>query len=139
MAQALPLIYLGVTAASAGLAYTSQRRAGALQENAYKEQAKEEEFSARDREIQRRQRLIQAIASQNSEGGALGIDPTSGSPRAILLEDAKRAKFDDLTDRAMTTRRAATLRSTGREARRSSNIQAGATLLDTAGSIAGAG
>jgi hypothetical protein len=137
MAQALPFIYLGATVLSGAAAVYSQKRAGALQAIAYKEQAKDEEFSARDREIERRQRLVRALASQNAEAGALGIDNT-GSRRAMVLDDVKRARFDDLTDRAMTTRRAASLKSAGREARKQSNIQAGMTLLDTAGSAANA-
>lgn len=139
MAQALPFIYLGATVAAGGASYVSQRRAGALQQIAYKEQAKDEEFAARDREIERRRRLVQAIASQNAEAGALGLDPATGSRRAMLLEDTRRARLDDLTDRAMNTRRSTSLRSAGRESRRQSNIQGGVTLLNTVGSIAGAG
>jgi hypothetical protein len=138
MAQALPFIYLGATVLAGGASVVSQRRAGALQQIAYKEQAKQEEFSARDREIERRRRLVQAIASQNAEAGALGLDPTMGSRRAIMLEDVKRARFDDLTDRAMTTRRATSLKSAGRESRRQANFQSDVTLLDTAGSVANA-
>lgn len=138
MAQALPIIYLGATLAAGGASYVSQRRAGAMQKLAYQEQAKDEEFAARDREIERRRRLVQAIASQNAEAGAIGIDPTTGSRRAILLEDTRRARLDDLSDRAMNTRRGASLRSAGREARTQSNIQAGATLFDTASSAVNA-
>lgn len=139
MAQALPFIYLGVTAAAGAASAIQARNAGKLQQIEYQRQAKEEEVSARDREIERRRRLVQALASQNAEAGALGIDPTTGSRRAITLEDVRLARMDDLTDRAMTSRRSVSLRSAGRSARRQGNLQAGATLLDTVGTIAGAG
>lgn len=74
MAQALPLIFLGATALAGGAAAVSAKRAGALQEIEHKRQAQEEETAARDREIERRRRLVQALASQNAEAGALGIE-----------------------------------------------------------------
>lgn len=136
MAQALPLIFLGATAVAGGMAAVSARRAGKLQDIQYKRQAEDEETAARDREIERRRRLVQALASQNAEAGALGLDPTTGSRRAITLEDVRRARMDDLTDRAMTSRRGVSLRLAGSEARKQGNIQAGATLLDTVGNVA---
>jgi hypothetical protein len=139
MAQALPFIFLGATAAAGAASAIQSRNAGKLQQIEYKRQAQEEETSARDREIERRRRLVQALASQNAEAGALGLDATTGSRRAITLEDVRRARMDDLTDRAMTSRRAVSLASAGRAARRQGNLQAGATLLDTASTIAGGG
>jgi hypothetical protein len=139
MAVAMPFIYLGATLVSGALAVSQQRKSAGMQEIAFKEQAKQEETAARDREIERRRRLVSALASQNAEAGAFGLDPATGSRRAIQLEDARRANLDSLTDRAMTSRQAVTLRSQGRAARRQGNVAAGQTLLSTYQSTVQAG
>lgn len=139
MAQALPFIYLGATVLSGALAYRQQRTAGKIAEFQYRDQAEQEETAARDREIERRRRLVQALASQNAEAGALGIDGATGSRRAIVLDDVRRSRMDSLSDRAMTNRRAVNLRSAGGNYRRQSNIGAATNLLDTVSSVAQAG
>lgn len=115
----------------------SSRNAGKAQEIAYKQEAKQEEMAAADREIERRRNLVRALSSQNVEAGALGLDPTSGSRRAIALDSAEAANRDSLTDRAMTSRGAVNLRSRGRFARQGGNLQAAGTLFDTAGRTMG--
>lgn len=125
------------TAASGAVAAKSSSNAGKAQEIAYKQEAKQEEMAAADREIERRRNLVRALSSQNVEAGALGLDPTSGSRRAIALDSAEAANRDSLTDRAMTSRGAVNLRSRGRFARRGGNIQAAGTLFDTAGRTLG--
>jgi len=129
-------VYLGATILAGGVAARSAHNAGKATEIQYKEQAKQEEVSARDREIERRRRLVQALSSQNAEAGAAGIDPTTGSRRAMTLEDARLAQMDSLTDRAMTNRRAINLRSAGRNARRQGDLQAAGSLLNTGASVA---
>jgi hypothetical protein len=119
---------LGAGALQAG----QQRRAGALMEIEHKEQAQQETDAARDREIERRRRLVSALAAQNAEAGALGAAPGVGSRAAVAIADAKRASYENLADRASTNRRAITLRTGGREARKQGNLQAGATLLSSA-------
>lgn len=135
MAQALPYIYLAATVAGTAVSVKASQDAGKATQIAHKEQAKQEEMAARDREIERRRRLVQALASQNAEAGAAGLDPTVGSRRAITLEDQRRAGLDTLTDRAMTSRRALNLRAAGKNARRQANLESAATILNTASTL----
>lgn len=122
----------GSIIASGALAASSQRQAGKFQEIEYKERAQAETDAGRDREIDRRRRLVAALASQNAEAGALGAAPGVGSRAAVARADAKRAAYEIGADRASTGRRALLLRSAGREARRQGNYAAVGTLLDTA-------
>jgi hypothetical protein len=139
MAQALPFIYLAATVGATAVSVKASQNAGKAAQIQHNEQAKQEEMAARDREIERRRRLVQSLASQNAEAGAMGIDPTTGSRRAITLEDQRRSQMDSLTDRAMTGRRALMLRSAGRNARSQANLESAATILNTTSTIAGAG
>lgn len=130
-------IALAASAASSTVSAVNSRNQGKAQEIAYKQEAKQEETAAADREIERRRNLVRALSSQNVEAGALGLDPTSGSRRAIALDSAEAASRDSLTDRAMTSRQAVNLRSRGRFARQAGYMQAGATMLDAAASASG--
>lgn len=125
--------YVAIASVLIAGTYTAvqQRRAGQFQEIQYKEQAQAEEDAARDREVNRRQRLVEALASQNAEGGALGALPGFGSRAAQTLEDVRRANLDSLTDRAITGRRALVLRQSGRFARSAANAQSYGTILST--------
>lgn len=121
---------LALFAAGTGAQIKAQQNAGKAAQIEYKQRAQQEVDAGRDREIDRRRRLMSALSSQNAEAGALGID-TSGSRTALALTDARMASRDSLTDRAMTNRRATMLISAGREARNQANLQSGATLLDS--------
>jgi hypothetical protein len=134
-APAIPYLLAGATVAAGTASAISARNAGISRNIELKEQAKQEQLAAKDREIERRRSLIETIATQNAEAGAAGDEIQTGSRRAIALEDIRRQRLDDLTDRAMTNRRAVTLRASGRAAQRSGNLQAAGTLLDTAGSF----
>lgn len=131
--QFVPLI---ATVVAGGLAANEQRNAGKWAEIQHAEAAEQELTAAKDREISRKQRLIEVLAVQNAEAGALGASVGFGSRAAIALTDAKRAQYDMISDRASTGRRALILRSEGREAARRGNMQAVGTLLDTAVSAA---
>lgn len=129
-APAIPYLLAGATVAAGTASAINARNAGLATKIQYKQQAQQEADAAKDREIERRRALIEAVGTQNAEGSAAG-DDLGGSRRAIVLEDIRRNRLDNLTDRAMTNRRATTLRSAGRAARRSGNLQAAGTLLDT--------
>ena len=124
-------VLLAATLVAGGLSARAASNAGKAQQIELKEQAKQEAVAAKDREIERRRALIDSISTQNAEAGALGDEINTGSRRAIVLEDIRRQRLDDLTDRATTNRRATTLRSSGRAAKTTGNLQAGATLLNT--------
>lgn len=121
-------------AAGAGGAI-AQRRAGQYQDIQYRQQAQQEQDASRDREIDRRRRLVSALASQNAEAGALGAAPGVGSRAAIALTDARRAGYESLADRASTNRRSLLLRSAGREARKQGNLGAFATAAETTAQV----
>lgn len=108
--------------------------AGKMASIQYREQADQETDAARDREIDRRRRLVTALASQNAEAGALGIAPV-GSTSAIALSDVRRARYETLADKAGTGRRSLMLRSSAKHARSQGALTAGATLLGGAGDI----
>lgn len=137
MADPVTATFLTLAIAGGGAAAVSARNAGLSQKIQFREQAKQEEVAAKDREIERRRALIEAIGTQNAEAGAGGDDIATGSRRAIVLEDIRRNRLDNLTDRATTGRRAVTLRSQGRFAKRQGNLQAAGTLLDTGARAAG--
>lgn len=111
------------------------RNAGKLADIQYREQAQQETDAARDREIERRRRLVSALASQNAEAGALGVAPGVGSRSALAMSDVKRARYENIADRASTGRRSLMLRSAGRHARKQGDLGAASTLLGGAAEI----
>lgn len=123
-------VYAGL-GALAGYQFEQTTRAAKFQEIQLKEQAQQERDAARDREVERRRRLVQALASQNAEAGAVGAAPGVGSRAAIALADARRANFESLADRASTNRRALLLERAGAEAARQGRYQARAGLIQT--------
>lgn len=129
--------FLIAAVAGGGLAARQASNAGKAQEIQFKEQAKQEEVGAKDREIERRRSLIEAISTQNAEAGAVGDSINVGSRRAIALEDIRRSRLDNLTDRAVTGRNTLNLRSQGRFAKRQGNLEAAGTLLSTGGKYGG--
>lgn len=130
----MEFVALGTAILAGGATAIAQRNAGAQADIDARERAQQETDAYRDREIERRRRLVSALASQNAEGGALGAAPGVGSRAAIAMSDARTAGLDSLSDRASTNRRALLMRQGGRFAKRQGNLAAGATLLDTAGS-----
>ena len=124
------------TAVVGGLQARQQYVAGKQAQIEYKEAAQRELDSARDREIERRRRLVSALASQAAEGGAIGAVPGIGSRAAITLRQAKEASYDTLADRATSGRRALMLRQAGNQAKKQGLLGAGATLLQTGVSVA---
>lgn len=122
---------LALFAAGTGVQIRGQQIAGKAIQIERKQQIQQETDAARDRDIERRRRLVTALASQNAEAGALGV-ANSGSRSALAITDASNAARDSLTDRAMTGRRALLLKAQGKEARNQANIQSAATLMDAA-------
>lgn len=120
---------IGSLIAGTAAAAQTQRNSGKMADIQYREQAQQETDAARDREIDRRRRLVSALASQNAEAGALGVTPGVGSRAALVLSDAKRARYENLADRAGTGRRALVLRSAGRNARKQGDLAAASSLL----------
>lgn len=67
----------------------SSIQAGKAQEAQYKAQAKREELSAREKELDRRRNLVRAMASQNAARAAQGISASQGSAGAMFRADTR--------------------------------------------------
>jgi hypothetical protein len=126
--QFVPLIL----AAGAGTASAIQtRNVGVAQSNELEFQARQESDQARGREIERRRRLLRALASQHAEAAAGGVAFT-GSQAAIARRDIEDATNDLLIDQANAGNRIAALRARARTARQMGRSGAFVSLLDTA-------
>lgn len=121
-----------VGAVGAGLISANEsRNAGIAANQQAQSQARLEGDAAKGREIQRRQDLLRALASQNAAAGAAGVE-TSGSIGGIMRTNIKQNQQDLLTDAAGAGARRVALLAQGSNAQRSGNAQAFGTLLDTA-------
>lgn len=121
---AVPLLI----ASTAGSAY-QQVQAGKAQAAEYKAAQEEEEMAARDRAIERRKRLIDALASQSVMAPLRGVAMGSPSLTAQVGRDVREAGFEQLTDEAMTSARRRNLGLQSRNARTMAGLGAGTTLL----------
>jgi len=105
-------------------------RAGNAEAAAYKQQAQQEEFAAKDREIQRRKRLISSLASQNAYRGASGVRAFEGSPAAMMKADREEFDYDQLMGDANLSMKTSSLLTSGKYARQSGYASAGSSLLN---------
>ena len=117
------------SALGTGLSALSSIRAGQAQKVQYEMQADAERVQARDREIQRKQRLVAALASQNAARGAQGIR-LQGSPAAMMRSDISEARFGSLIDQGNTSMRVQQFQQAGQDAMQSAYLSAGSSLLD---------
>ena len=105
-----------------------QVQAGKAQEDALKEQARQEQVAAEGRELERQQQLSKALAA-NTVGLAAGNVGIEGTPSSIALESAKNIGMSEgmigMSDRLLQ----AQLKRQGKNARGAANLQAGSTLL----------
>tara|TARA_R110000822_G_scaffold55939_5_gene141678 strand:+ start:4314 stop:4733 length:420 start_codon:yes stop_codon:yes gene_type:complete len=105
-----------------------QVQAGKAQEDALKEQARQEQVAAEGRELERQQQLSKALAA-NTVGLAAGNVGIEGTPSSIALESAKNIGMSEgligMSDRLLQ----AQLKRQGKNAKSAANLQAGSTLL----------
>jgi hypothetical protein len=119
-----------VTAASAGVQMYGQTQAGKAQEQALKEQAKQEELAAESQELARRQELNRALAANVAALSTAGISG-EGTPASLALESARQAGLSEMTiDLSERLRRASLQRQAG-AARQAGQLAAASTLLKT--------
>ena len=85
---------------------------------------------AQNREVNRRRKLVQSLASQNATRAASGIAFFEGSSKNIALEDIRQGRGSFLVDRAGSEQAAQSIESAGAYSATTSYINAGATLLD---------
>jgi len=91
---------------AAGTSILSTIAGGQADATNYKEQAKAEQFNARNREIDRKRNLVRTLALQNVRQGTSGITSGIGSSaQAVQLEDISRGELDQATDLYSTNQR----------------------------------
>jgi len=140
---AIPIIAVAATLASAGVAAYSQVQQGKIAEataryNAQLQETEAEQADLEAREELRRLRVMnqEQLAARRAEIGASGVVGFTGSPLAVLGEEAGRLelKAQDMS-RAATLQRqrgfagAAMTRWEGRNYAKASNVAAGGTIL----------
>jgi multidrug efflux pump subunit AcrA (membrane-fusion protein) len=125
------LIAVGTTVSAYG-----QVQAGKAAEEQAIEQARQEKIAAEGRELQRRQELNKALAS-NIVGASMSGETGEGSTASLSLESAKQIGTSEavigLSERLKT---AQTLRK-ARMAKGTANIGAASTLLKGTATVAG--
>ena len=130
-------IFAILSAVSGGVSARASYISGRVQEDELKRQAEQEKLAAQSRELQRRQELNRALASNMVGMGQSGL-AGEGTPASIALASAKQVGISEgaisLTDKL----RQAQLRRQGSEAARTGKLQAASTLLQTGTQIAGA-
>ena len=123
---------------STGLSARGSYVAGKTQEIELKRQAEEERLAAQSRELQRREELNRALAS-NVVGQAMSGISGEGTPASIALASAKKAGLSESTIGLSEKLKQAQLRRQGKAAKSMGYIQAASTLLSTAGQVASLG
>lgn len=109
--------------------FEQQRQQGKIASGQAEVQAKAEEAAGVSREADRKERLAEALASQNASAGAGGIAAFEGSPLSVMNEDVRRAKTATERDRFQTELRAKTLRAGGKIAEKQAKAAATLGLL----------
>tara|TARA_R110002020_G_scaffold62221_1_gene166795 strand:- start:4838 stop:5245 length:408 start_codon:yes stop_codon:yes gene_type:complete len=107
----------------------SQYSAGEIGKEESKVAAKQEELSATAREADRKERLIQALASSSASAGARGIAAYEGSPLAILEADIDREAEATTRDKFMSSLAQKTIRSRGKIQQKQARLGAATSLL----------
>ena len=117
---------------AAGSAY-GQHKAGIAQKNEADMKARQAGLEAGQKQIQIRQNMMKALASQNAAAGAGGIG-TGGSFNANVNRQITQNQNDLMALSADTSAQQSLYAQQGSNAVRSGNVAAGASLLDYAGS-----
>jgi hypothetical protein len=117
-------ISLGASMSAANL----QRASGRIAEGESKVQAKQIQLAAKAREADRKERLAEAMASQNASAGARGIAAFEGSPLTILQADIEREERATERDIFASELEALAVRSRGKVARKMAKAQAHLTF-----------
>lgn len=125
----------GFLASSAAVASASASIKGTGAQEVDLELAKrQEKLAAKDREVQRQERLNAVLGSQRAAAAASGV-AFSGSVANVSISDAERASIDRLVDRQNTRIQLNRFDTRKKAIRRIGNMRAGATILSTAATI----
>jgi len=134
----LAVAVIGV-ATSAYSAYAQGEAAEAQakgQQDQLDRQAEQEEMSAKEREIDRRKRLLSAMASQNAASAASGIRAYEGSALNMLKTDVNSYEYDSIMDKGSTASTVGNLKSQGQWAMYGGKAAKRASLFKVAGTVA---
>lgn len=108
-----------------GLGIVSLIQGGKAESRNMAAQAKSEKFNAKNREIERKRNLVDALAMQNVMRGASGITGGVGSSaEAVMKEDVRREKYDTSVDAQGTSMRTTQLMRNASNARKFSLLSA---------------
>jgi hypothetical protein len=105
-------------------------RAGQAKQQAYKRDAEREEFAAKDREIQRKTRILAALATQNAVRGAQGVRAFEGSSANMMAQDVEKFEYDQSMGAANLAMKKQSLLESGKAARKYGYASASATMLE---------
>jgi hypothetical protein len=107
-------------------------QAGRAKQQAFERDADRETFAAKDKEIQRKKRLVAAIATQNAVRGAQGIRAFEGSSLNLMNQDVETFEYDQSMGAANLAMKRQSLLEEGKAARRYGYASAANTLLNAA-------
>jgi len=116
--------------ASSAASAKASRDAGVAKEQAYQRDAEREEFAAKDREIQRKQRILAALATQNAIRGAQGIRAFEGSSANMMAQDIEEFEYDQSIGAANVAMKKQSLLESGKAARKYGYASARSTMLE---------
>ncbi len=114
----IPEIIAGISAGGAVYAANEQRKAAGVQSKELLRQAKSEELSATQQQIERRRNLLRSLGSLNAAAGASGVG-LEGSVNALARADIRDASNDLLIDKSNSQQQQASLRAQAGNIRRS--------------------
>ncbi len=126
---------IALTAATTAVSARTSYVAGKTQEIELNRQAEEERLAAQSRELQRREELNRALAS-NVVGQAMSGISGEGTPASIALASAKKAGLSEATIGLSDKLKQAQLRRQASSAKQTGYAQATSTLLKGATQIA---
>ena len=107
-------------------------QAGRAKQQAYERDADRETFAAKDKEIQRKKRLVAALATQNAVIGAQNVAAFQGSSLNLMNQDVETFEYDQDMGAANLAMKRQSLLEEGKAARRYGYQSAGNTLLNAA-------
>ena len=129
-------IALPAMAAASLLQFSQQMSAGRIAKIEGETEAKQIELATLQREVDRKESLARAMASQIAESGAKGISAFEGSPLTILQADIQAAEEAQRRDVAQSKIAAMTARARGSAAKRYGQIGAITNLIGDVGQMA---
>ena len=128
------IIAAALNIAGVGLQAFATVEAGKAAEEAAERRAEEERIAAQTEELKRREELNRVLASNILSQATSGI-AAEGTPASLALEQAKTIGESESIIGLTNRLRQKNIIQSGREARKSANLQAASTLLRSADDV----